>query len=62
MKSNRQLGTGIVLGVGIGIALGVTMKNIGAGIAIGIAIGLVVFGNLWERNDKDKKQENDIQE
>lgn len=60
MNKNRHLGTGIVLGVGIGTALGVAMKNIGAGMAIGIAIGLVVFGRLRERNDKDKKQENDI--
>jgi hypothetical protein len=60
MKSNRYLGTGIVLGVGIGTALGVAMKNIGAGMAIGMVIGLVVFGRLGEKNDKDKKQENDI--
>jgi len=60
MKKNRHLGIGIVLGVGIGTALGVAMKNIGVGMAIGIAIGLVVFGRLGERNDKEKKQENDL--
>lgn len=60
MKINRHLGTGIVLGVGIGTALGVAMKNIGAGMAMGMVIGLVVFGMLGEKNDKDKKQENDI--
>ena len=49
ITDNRNLGTGLALGVVLRVVLGLMMNNVGYGIVVGVAVDIVIGVGLNNR-------------